>query len=131
MLKEFFNLIAFFSLSHAFNTVPHRILSVKVVMQADHGLMKTLAKVAVASSMFLGLPIPSQAADKEVPVYFGVGCFWHVQHEFVTAEKKLLGRGDADITAITGYAGGNKKAFLGAKEKIALIAIGKKREISI
>lgn len=30
--------------------------------------------------------------------YFGVGCFWHVQHELVNAEKSLLGRDDGDIT---------------------------------
>ena len=37
-------------------------------------------------------------ASEEVPVYFGVGCFWHVQHEFVQAEKKLLGRTDDTVT---------------------------------
>lgn len=57
-----------------------------------------------------------EAGDVEpeglVDVYFGCGCFWHVQHEMVEAERKYLGRGkkgDA-FTARTGYAGGNKGA---------------------
>jgi hypothetical protein len=41
-------------------------------------------------------------------VYFGVGCFWHIQHEFVAAERDLLGRTDRELTALTGYAGGTK-----------------------
>ena len=41
-----------------------------------------------------------------VPIYFGVGCFWHVQHEFIEAEKALLGRGPETFTALAGYAGG-------------------------
>jgi len=36
------------------------------------------------------------------------GCFWHIQHEFVAAERKLLNRGDGDLTSKTGYAGGLK-----------------------
>ena len=39
-------------------------------------------------------------------VYFGVGCFWHVQHEFVNAEKLILGRSDKQVTSYAGYAGG-------------------------
>jgi len=52
----------------------------------------------------------AQAADEGslTDVYFGVGCFWHIQHEFVVAERKLLGRGDGDLTSRTGYAGGLK-----------------------
>jgi len=50
----------------------------------------------------------NSAADAPLSVYFGVGCFWHVQHEFVAAEKLLLGRTDDQITAKAGYAGGTK-----------------------
>jgi hypothetical protein len=39
-------------------------------------------------------------------VYFGVGCYWHIQHEFVTAEIEKLGRSNQELTAYTGYAGG-------------------------
>jgi peptide methionine sulfoxide reductase MsrA len=35
------------------------------------------------------------------------GCFWHVQHEFVQAERKILKRSDEQLTALAGYAGGN------------------------
>lgn len=44
----------------------------------------------------------------QADVYFGVGCFWHVQHEFVLAERNLLGRKDNELTSLTGYAGGLK-----------------------
>eukprot|EP00928_Gymnodinium_smaydae_P061502 TRINITY_DN45560_c0_g1_i1.p1 TRINITY_DN45560_c0_g1~~TRINITY_DN45560_c0_g1_i1.p1 ORF type:complete len:268 (+),score=31.96 TRINITY_DN45560_c0_g1_i1:63-806(+) len=43
-------------------------------------------------------------SDANVSVYFGAGCFWHVQHEFVQAERKLLGRSDSQLTSIVGYA---------------------------
>jgi hypothetical protein len=46
------------------------------------------------------------AAPNEEAVYFGVGCFWHIQHEFVAAERDLLGRSDRELTSLTGYAGG-------------------------
>jgi peptide methionine sulfoxide reductase MsrA len=50
--------------------------------------------------------------DPLIDVYFGCGCFWHVQHEFVMAEQKILGRSDDQITARAGYAGG----LAGAKD---------------
>lgn len=33
-------------------------------------------------------------------------CFWHIQHEFVEGERKILGRNDHQLTSRTGYAGG-------------------------
>mmetsp|Transcript_9847 Transcript_9847/g.16227 ORF Transcript_9847/g.16227 Transcript_9847/m.16227 type:complete len:287 (-) Transcript_9847:222-1082(-) len=51
---------------------------------------------------------PVQAAEKQTPVYFGVGCFWHVQHEFVETERKVLGRGDDELTSVAGYAGSTR-----------------------
>ena len=33
--------------------------------------------------------------------------FWHVQHEFVEAEKNILGRADNKVSSRAGYAGGN------------------------
>lgn len=44
--------------------------------------------------------------DELIDVYFGCGCFWHVQHEIVEAEKKILKRNDSSYTARAGYAGG-------------------------
>ena len=49
----------------------------------------------------------AEASDELVDVYFGCGCFWHVQHEFVEAERKILGRKDKELTSRAGYAGGN------------------------
>ena len=46
-------------------------------------------------------------ADPSVKVYFGAGCFWHVQHEFV-GEEIAYGRGPNSITAVSGYAGGQR-----------------------
>lgn len=46
--------------------------------------------------------------DPLTDVYFGVGCFWHIQHEFIEAERKILGRSDKEITSRAGYAGGTQ-----------------------
>eukprot|EP00490_Sorites_sp_Unknown_P009446 CAMPEP_0114697920 /NCGR_PEP_ID=MMETSP0191-20121206/74303_1 /TAXON_ID=126664 /ORGANISM="Sorites sp." /LENGTH=245 /DNA_ID=CAMNT_0001997571 /DNA_START=28 /DNA_END=765 /DNA_ORIENTATION=+ len=46
--------------------------------------------------------------DPQVTVYFGCGCFWHVQHEFVVEEITKLCRSGSDLTARTAYAGGTK-----------------------
>ncbi|KAL7539863.1 hypothetical protein ACHAWF_006520 [Thalassiosira exigua] len=53
------------------------------------------------------------AADELVDVYFGCGCFWHVQHEFAEAERRILGRSDAELTARSRYAGGKAGALDG------------------
>jgi len=50
--------------------------------------------------------LPASAEDALTPVYFGVGCFWHIQHEFVQAERDLLNRNDHQLTSKAGYAGG-------------------------
>lgn len=62
------------------------------------------AIVAPVISGIIG--VHASAASDNVPVYFGVGCFWHVQHEFVEAEKSILGRSNKELTALAGYAGG-------------------------
>jgi len=51
--------------------------------------------------------------EELMEVYFGCGCFWHVQHEFVEAERNILGRKDNQITARAGYAGGTAGALDG------------------
>ena len=63
------------------------------------------AAAAVAASL---VPTTAAAAPDQSSIYFGVGCFWHVQHEFIEAEKTILGRGERDYTALAGYAGGTK-----------------------
>jgi len=49
------------------------------------------------------------ASDNTTPIYFGNGCFWGRQKDFVDVEK-ALGREGGKISAITGYAGGAKGA---------------------
>jgi len=51
----------------------------------------------------------------EIGLYFGSGCFWHVQHGLIEAERQILGRSDADLTAIAGYAGGSTSAGGGSR----------------
>ncbi|KAL1504096.1 hypothetical protein AB1Y20_010506 [Prymnesium parvum] len=61
-------------------------------------------------AVVLALPLVASAAaeDPMVKVYFGAGCFWHVQHEFVMEEVATLSRSGGAITAVSGYAGGTK-----------------------
>ncbi|KAF5843306.1 hypothetical protein DUNSADRAFT_108 [Dunaliella salina] len=51
----------------------------------------------------------SSIGSREVPepVYFGNGCFWGRQYDFVNAEKEM-GRGMGEATAVVGYAGGRQ-----------------------
>lgn len=60
----------------------------------------------IATSSFSDAAFAAEGENSLTDVYFGVGCYWHIQHEFVEAERKLLGRGDKDLTSRTGYAGG-------------------------
>ena len=74
------------------------------VPQLTRRNMLGLAAAAGVSQM---APPPALAADT-VKVYFGAGCFWHVQHEFVGEEVAALKRSPAQITAVSGYAGGQR-----------------------
>lgn len=79
---------------------------------------QTAAAIAVISSaaspnLALAAPDNEVVNDELIDVYFGCGCFWHVQHEFVEAERKILGRADDQITSRTGYAGGKAGAIDG------------------
>ena len=64
--------------------------------------------LSAATLPLLGAPFAAEAAEEDVEVYFGCGCFWHVQHEFSEAERTILGRGDMELTAYAGYAGGTR-----------------------
>lgn len=74
-------------------------------LQATDNRRNFLASSASLLLLSSTLVQPALAAE-EVDVYFGVGCFWHIQHEFVLAEKNILGRSDEQLTSRTGYAGG-------------------------
>ncbi|KAJ9520366.1 hypothetical protein QJQ45_030301 [Haematococcus lacustris] len=80
-------------------------------------ITRTLA--ALTTSVALLLSSASHAAAMDAPaatrpsieapeaVYFGNGCFWGRQFDFVSAEK-ALGRGPEQISAVVGYAGGRQ-----------------------
>jgi len=51
--------------------------------------------------------------DENVSIFLGAGCFWHYQHEFVEAERKILNRTDEQLTSLTGYGGSTKQGTKG------------------
>eukprot|EP00588_Corethron_pennatum_P013537 CAMPEP_0194279258 /NCGR_PEP_ID=MMETSP0169-20130528/13828_1 /TAXON_ID=218684 /ORGANISM="Corethron pennatum, Strain L29A3" /LENGTH=302 /DNA_ID=CAMNT_0039023659 /DNA_START=101 /DNA_END=1009 /DNA_ORIENTATION=+ len=94
-----------FSLSARTSTSDNELSASTAPSRRQFGSAALLASASIMSS--LALPEPSFADSAElIDVYFGCGCFWHVQHEFVEAEKKILGRPGGDLTARAGYAGG-------------------------
>lgn len=53
---------------------------------------------------------PDKNENGDVEFYFGCGCFWHMQYNFVQLEEMEFRRIDAeDITARAAYAGGTKE----------------------
>lgn len=75
------------------------------------GSRRQILQHSIIAATSLVAPKPSLGAeDEEIEVYFGCGCFWHVQHEFVEAERTILGRSDDALTARSGYAGGTAGA---------------------
>ena len=54
--------------------------------------------------------VPASSSPSYPTVYFGNGCFWGRQHDFVEAETKELGRKPEQLTSVTGYAGGARGA---------------------
>jgi len=81
-------------------------------IQSRRSILSTAASLALTPLLLQAPPalaaedIPPLTDEGLIDVYFGCGCFWHVQHEFVAAEKKILQRTDSQITARAGYAGG-------------------------
>eukprot|EP00937_MAST-01D_sp_MAST-1D-sp2_P002564 g2564.t1 len=62
--------------------------------------MKTLTCCIFAAGVVAGV-----AVEGNVTLYFGSGCFFGRQHDFAAFEQSTLGRADADITSIAGFAG--------------------------
>mmetsp|Transcript_41229 Transcript_41229/g.76690 ORF Transcript_41229/g.76690 Transcript_41229/m.76690 type:complete len:298 (-) Transcript_41229:181-1074(-) len=78
---------------------------------AESSVMPAWARATLATlCVFAALAFAPRAAlaDSNVNIYVGQGCFWHVQHEVVKQEASDLGRQPAEITALTGYAGGKE-----------------------
>lgn len=89
---------------------------------------RTFIELASATVFATTLVAPKSASasdDSIIPVYFGAGCFWHVQHEFVEAEIKFLKRTEKQLTARAGYAGGMK---LGKDGRVCYHNLGGKDE---
>ena len=79
-------------------STPPRLLQRRSVLE--------LGAAALTSAAGLR-PHPASAVEEEtVKMYFGAGCFWHVQHEFVLKEAQALDRRGATFSAVSGYAGG-------------------------
>jgi len=55
--------------------------------------------------MFTFVLFKAFATADSISVYFGAGCFWHMQHSFIVAEQDILHRDSASLTSLTGYAG--------------------------
>lgn len=68
------------------------------------------ARTLLVALAFIATVAAPRAAHAEgnVNVFFGQGCFWHLQHEIVKKEETALDRGSKSITALVGYAGGNE-----------------------
>lgn len=55
--------------------------------------------------------------DPARSIYFGNGCFWHTQYDFVVVEQNPdgpFGRNDSAVTSLIGYAGGRYESPSGA-----------------
>ena len=53
----------------------------------------------------IGLRAHVGAHDGNITIFFGSGCFFGRQHDFATFERDVLGRADAELTAVAGFAG--------------------------
>ena len=92
--------------------LPNAVGSLSV--SSRRSVLRNAAALTVAAPLATPLaPLAAEAAEEDISVYFGCGCFWHVQHEFVEAERKILGRKDSQLTSLAGYAGGNAGAKAG------------------
>jgi len=80
---------------------------------AKFGIISAIAALAANANTEAAMAVEESGEEGLIDVYFGCGCFWHVQHEFVEAEKKILGRKDDQLTARAGYAGGTAGAVDG------------------
>jgi peptide methionine sulfoxide reductase MsrA len=69
-----------------------------------------LATSAAAAALLLAAPAPAFASDSTTTptttVYFGNGCFWGRQKDFVETELKTLKRNPERVSAVSGYAAG-------------------------
>jgi hypothetical protein len=96
-----FELLTFCTLSHglSLNGLSQKSVLTNVAKMMKENFSKAVVSAALVPLTLAMLPLDARASE----VYFGVGCFWHVQHEFTQAEKKLLGRDDSKLTVSSSY----------------------------
>jgi hypothetical protein len=70
------------------------------VHEIDVNMKKLAISLAIAPLLLASTSIAAYADEPKdgQKYYWGVGCFWHAQHEFVEAEKRILGRTDEQLT---------------------------------
>jgi len=73
------------------------------IVRADEASISASSSVRAVAAQPLG-DLAAVAPGAEV--YFGNGCFWGRQHEFVQTERTQLGRSDDEVSSLVGYAGG-------------------------
>ena len=83
------------------------VLALAVSFSWKLAAKRAAVPLIASAGMLLSDPSGASAAVNR-DVYFGVGCFWHVQHEFVQAEQNILGRDTSQVTSAAGYAGSTK-----------------------
>lgn len=91
---------------HAVAAILALSLSASPSLAASSGSAQGAASALVSAD---SASTSTDASDNTTPIYFGNGCFWGRQKDFVDVEK-ALGREGGKISAITGYAGGAKGA---------------------
>jgi len=78
------------------------------LIQKKNIAVGALAACALTLSISVSTPPVASASEVE-PVYFGNGCFWGRQYDFIKAEEDM-GRQNKDISAVVGYAGGKLRS---------------------
>lgn len=76
-----------------------------VSCQTQSALADTPGGIATSDSSTASIDAAA-SAGAPATVYFGNGCFWGRQKDFVDVEKKDLGRSAEAVSAVVGYAGG-------------------------
>lgn len=82
-------------------------------------LKKSLVSIAIVPLLLASTSAPAHAADDIQSYYWGVGCFWHTQHEFIGAEKRILGRTDEQLTV--GYLLNDVNILKSIYQRLALV----------
>lgn len=86
-------------LNFGFGVKNNHAMSV-TVQEIQLDLKKSLLSLAILPLLLASTSSVAHADEaKDVQKYYwGVGCFWHAQHEFINAEKQVLGRSDDQLT---------------------------------